>query len=62
MTEPHRHCKVCGKVSPDSEEYCSAACRRRREALLQTRQRNLWVFYALMAVLVIILILSFVRI
>lgn len=61
MTEPHRHCRVCGRVSPEGEEYCGAACRRKREALQASRQRNLWVFYALMAVLLIVLVLSYVH-
>lgn len=57
----HRHCKVCGKTCPPGEETCSAACREQREATLRSRRFYTNVMYIVIAFLVIVLAISFVR-
>lgn len=58
----HRHCKVCGKVVGPTAEYCSKACRAKREAQLQSRRNYMYIIYATMAILVVFLALSFLHI
>ncbi|MCI4369475.1 MAG: DUF2116 family Zn-ribbon domain-containing protein [Thermoplasmata archaeon] len=62
MTEgDHRHCKVCGKTCGPEQEFCSKACRAKRETNLATRRNYTYAMYALIAFLVIVFGLSLIR-
>ena len=54
MTEPHRHCAVCGTPIPPKEKVCSDKC----EKLMVDRQRKVMktrrIIYAVFAVFIII--------
>ncbi len=56
----HRHCKVCGRVCPPSKETCSAACQGAREQRLRTARNYRFLLYATVAVLLIVLLASYV--
>jgi predicted nucleic acid-binding Zn ribbon protein len=58
----HRHCKVCGKVVQPTQEFCSKACRAKREAQLQTRRNYQYILYATIVILVVIFAISFIRV
>ncbi len=54
----HKHCKMCGKaISPD-DEVCSEACGKAREAQLKSRKNTMYLFYASIVILVVVLALS----
>lgn len=56
----HRHCKVCGKVTAVGNETCSKACTAKREQQLKTRQMYTYLIYAVIAILVVVLLVSYV--
>ena len=62
MTDDHHHCKVCGKVCAADAETCSKACRTKREQAAQTRRTYSYLLYGVMALLLILLVLSYGRI
>ena len=55
----HRHCQVCSKAVPFKEEFCSEECKVEFEALIKKRKSYIYIIYGTMAVLLIIMILSF---
>jgi predicted nucleic acid-binding Zn ribbon protein len=59
--EDHRHCKICGKVVGPEAEYCSKACRRKREEAQRGRQNLTYLMYAAIMVLAIILVVQLVH-
>jgi predicted nucleic acid-binding Zn ribbon protein len=59
--DDHRHCKVCGKPCSLDAEVCSKACRRTFDQRRQTRQQYTYLMYGLMAFLVLLLVLNYVR-
>ncbi len=59
--EDHRHCKVCGKVVGPEAEFCSKACRRKREESARGRQNLTYLMYAAIAVLGILLAIQLVH-
>jgi predicted nucleic acid-binding Zn ribbon protein len=56
----HRHCQVCSKAIPLSEEVCSEECRAEFDALVKKRRNFLYIFYAMIAVFIIFLLLGFI--
>jgi len=54
MTEPHRHCAVCGTPIPPKEVVCSDKCQKlmadRQKKVMRTRR----IIYAVFAVFIII--------
>jgi predicted nucleic acid-binding Zn ribbon protein len=60
--DPHRHCKVCSKPCSLDAEVCSKACRRTYDERRRTRQQYTYVMYALMAFVVLVFLLNYLRI
>jgi predicted nucleic acid-binding Zn ribbon protein len=60
--DDHRHCKVCGKITGPEKEYCSRACREKREQTLRSRRNYTLVLYATMVFLLLLFLLNFLRI
>jgi predicted nucleic acid-binding Zn ribbon protein len=58
----HRHCKVCGKVVGPQDEFCSKACRTKRQTQASSRKNYMYFLYAIMVFLVLVLALSYVRV
>lgn len=61
VDDDHRHCKVCGKAVGPDREYCSKACRSKRDLQLRSRRNYMYFIYAIMAFLVLLLALSYVH-
>jgi predicted nucleic acid-binding Zn ribbon protein len=61
VDEDHRHCKVCGRVCDVGAETCSKACREERARRIQSRRNLTYIIYASIALLMIVLISSFLR-
>jgi predicted nucleic acid-binding Zn ribbon protein len=59
--DPHRHCKVCGKPCNLDTEVCSKGCRRTFDQRRQTRQQYTYLMYGLMAFVVLIFVLNYLR-
>jgi predicted nucleic acid-binding Zn ribbon protein len=59
--DDHRHCKVCGKPCALGADVCSKSCRRDFDRRKQTRQQYTYLMYGLMAFLVLLLVLNYVR-
>lgn len=57
----HRHCKVCGKTCAPGAETCSTACQEKRDTTLRSRRFYTNVMYIVIAFLVIVLAISFIR-
>jgi predicted nucleic acid-binding Zn ribbon protein len=57
LANDHRHCKVCGRVSPPGEETCSKACRTTYQQNARTRRMWTYLFYAV-ALIVAVIFLS----
>ena len=57
----HRHCKVCGKVCDPGSETCSKACARDRQRRAESRRNYTYLMYAMIAFLVLLFVVSFVR-
>ena len=60
--DDHRHCKVCGKVIGPESEYCSKTCRRKREEIQANRRNLMYLMYAAIGVLVLLLLLGFLHV
>lgn len=60
LAEDHRHCKVCGKVVAADREVCSKACARTREERAATRRNYSYLLYIAIAILVLVVLLSYV--
>jgi predicted nucleic acid-binding Zn ribbon protein len=55
----HKHCPVCGKAMSPTKDTCSDQCEVDRETQQKSRKRTLYMFYAAMAVMVVVLALQF---
>lgn len=55
----HRHCQVCSKAIPISEEVCSEKCKIELEEMVKKRRRMVYLIYGSMIFVIIILILSY---
>jgi len=60
-TDEHHHCKSCGNVCGPTEETCSRACADRRAQQQQSRRNSVNLMYALMAIVVVVFVLNFLR-
>lgn len=60
MDDDHRHCKVCGRVVGAKAEFCSDACRQKREAQLASRRQFTYLLYALMAFVLLVFFAAYV--
>ncbi len=54
----HRHCKVCGKAVAPSDLTCSDDCAAAWKAQQKSKKQTLYLFYASIVVLLIVLMLS----
>ena len=54
----HRHCQVCSKAIPISEEFCSDECKVEFEALMKKRKNYIYIIYATMVIIIAVMLLS----
>jgi len=54
----HTHCQMCGKAIPVDETLCSEECKQKYQNILKKRRRYIYVMYAAIAVMIILLIWS----
>lgn len=54
----HKHCSQCGRAIISDKELCSDKCKREWDALAKKRRWNLYIFYIMIAVFIIILLLQ----
>lgn len=52
----HKHCQVCGDAIPADERFCTDECREKYEAMIKKKRIWMYVFYALMAVFIFMLL------
>ena len=52
----HRHCMVCGKAIPFSEETCSEECKSKRQAHIKKQKTYIYIMYAMILVLIVSLL------
>jgi predicted nucleic acid-binding Zn ribbon protein len=55
----HRHCQVCSKAIPLSEEYCSEECKVEFDALVKKRRTYIYVMYGMILLVIVVMILSY---
>jgi predicted nucleic acid-binding Zn ribbon protein len=55
----HRHCQVCSKAIPLSEEYCSEECNVEFNALVKKRRTYIYVIYGMILLVIVVMILSY---
>jgi predicted nucleic acid-binding Zn ribbon protein len=58
----HHHCKTCGNPCDPTEDTCSVECAERRKAALDSRRTTTYVLYGIMALIVLLFLVSYVRI
>ncbi len=61
MEDDHHHCKVCGRVCATDQDTCSKACRAKRETASRSRKNLTYFLYAMIAFLVLLAAVSFLR-
>jgi len=61
LASDHRHCRICGKVTPPDSETCSAECAARREQRLRSSRNYRYLLYGSIAILLIVLASGFLR-
>ena len=61
MTEDHRHCKVCGRVTSVDADTCSSACASERERRLSSARNFRYLLYGMIAFLVLLFATSYLR-
>jgi len=58
---PHKHCVVCGRATPESQEFCSSKCKEeyaKRERRYKTTTR---ISYLLFIVLLLFFVIIYLR-
>lgn len=55
----HRHCQVCSKAIPFSEEFCSEECKIEFEGMIKKRKSYIYIIYGTMVFILVIFFLSF---
>jgi predicted nucleic acid-binding Zn ribbon protein len=55
----HRHCQVCSKAIPMSEEFCSEECKTEFEAMVKKRKNYIYIIYATMILIIAVMFLSY---
>ncbi|MFO8109849.1 MAG: DUF2116 family Zn-ribbon domain-containing protein [Thermoplasmata archaeon] len=58
--DPHKHCGVCGKPVPLEETFCSEKCREEYKEMLSKRRNRMYMIYALLAILLVLMFLRIV--
>ena len=53
----HKHCHVCSKAIPLSEELCSEECTEEYNKLVQKRKSTLYLFYGMIVVFMVLFVL-----
>ena len=56
----HRHCQVCSKAIPLSEEICSEECKTEFEKLVKKRKNYIYILYASMVLIIVLMIFSMI--
>jgi predicted nucleic acid-binding Zn ribbon protein len=56
----HRHCQVCSKAIPISEEFCSEECSTEFDAMVKKRKNFLYLFYAMIVVFIVVMLLGLI--
>jgi len=54
----HKHCPVCSKAMAASRTTCSVECQASHEVTQRSKKRTLYLFYAAMVVLAIVMALQ----
>ena len=54
----HRHCQVCSKAIPISEEFCSEECKIEFDNMVKKRRNFLYLFYAMIVVFIVVFLFS----
>lgn len=57
----HRHCKSCGRSVDPDDDVCSTECGEKRRKVLETRRNTTYMMYGLMAFLVVLLLVGYLR-
>ncbi len=55
----HRHCQVCSKAIPITEEFCSEECKTEFEAMIKKRKSYIYIIYATMILIIVVMLLSY---
>lgn len=55
----HRHCQVCSKAIPMSEEFCSEECKVEFEAMVKKRKNYIYLIYGTMILIIAVMFLSY---
>jgi predicted nucleic acid-binding Zn ribbon protein len=55
----HRHCQVCSKAIPMSEEFCSEGCKAEFEAMVKKRKNYIYIIYGTMILIIAVMFLSY---
>ena len=56
----HKHCQVCSKAIPISEEYCSEECKVEFEALVKKRRSYIYIMYGMIILIIVVMVLSYI--
>ncbi len=54
----HKHCQVCSKAIPLSEEFCSEECKVEFEALVKKRRMYIYIMYGMIIIIIVVMFLS----
>jgi predicted nucleic acid-binding Zn ribbon protein len=54
----HKHCQVCSKAIPLSEEFCSEECKVEFEALVKKRRMYIYIMYGMIILIIVVMLLS----
>jgi len=54
----HRHCQICSKAIPMSEEFCSEKCKVEFEAMVKKRKNYIYLIYGTMILIIAVMFLS----
>ena len=55
----HKHCQVCSKAIPMSEEFCSEECKVEFEALVKKRRSYIYIMYGMIILIIVVMLLSY---
>ena len=55
---PHKHCLNCGIAIPPDKTFCSKKCEDEWNAMIKKKKMNTYIWMALLAILLIILVVS----
>lgn len=54
----HTHCQICRKAVATQEPFCSEECKQQYEAMKKRNRLWVYVMYALMVFIIIVIVLS----